>query len=309
MPRGKFRKRRYRGKPRKYRQQKLAVATVQKIAREVAKQEDNKHIHWITHRNLFADPAWGSASTSAPRENEKFVCQPNSFNAEILSDIGNLTENQLVGENQANMVTDRTNEYFIKAAETFLAFENNTDHPVRCRVEMVYVPNLNTRTADQQDLLNPTIHTFKSGTNLKYAGMFRKYIRQFGTAQASTPTYQLLAAKEFVLPAAQQYVTPAPPASGVGVAGFHNTKRKYITLKKYFKRPKKLLWKSYVQQQEITGPQLCDNGNIIIQIITDSTTLVPAAEMASANGVKWWGVGGVKYYIRAGLLDVVPTSA
>lgn len=207
------------------------------------------------------------------------------------------------------MVTDRTNEYHVKAAEAFLAFENNTQYPIRCRVEMCYVPNLNVRTSDQVDLLNPTMRTFKSGTNLKYAGMFRKYIRQTGTASASSPTYQLLAAREFVLPACYQYSTPAPPASGVGISGYNATRRKYISLKKYFKRPKKLLWKSYVQQQEITGPQMCDNGNILIQIITDTTTTVAAGDYQNPVGVKWWGVGGVKYYIRAGLLDVSPVQA
>lgn len=311
MPVGK-RKRFYRKKGRKkakWRQQKLAVGTVQKIARAVAKQEDNKRIHWIVHRNLQSDPGWDSSQTAAPREEHKVVLQPNTYNAFILSDIGNLTENQLDYQPQGSMVGERTNFYFVKSLQSFLAFENNTQYPVRIRAELCFVPNLSSRTDDTDDNLQSSINTFHNGVNLQFSGMFSKFMRTEGTASAKSPIYQLLAAKEIVLPAAVQYSTPAPPASGVGQAGFSNTRRKYMTLSKHYKRPKKLIWKSYVQQQEITGAQMCDNGNFVVQIITDTTTLVSSGELNRPIGVKYWGCSGCKYYIKAARLDNEPVFA
>ena len=303
---GRFSKRRGRGR---YRQQKLAVATVQKIAREVAKQEDNKHIHWIIHRaEITRVPGW-TQNFASPTESQKYVLQPNLPSAVLLSQIGNLTESQLTTPESGGttQIDDRSNFYFVKAACAYMAFENNTAMPVRCRAELVFVPNLNSRTDDAIDNLDTDIETFKSGVNLKFKGIFRPLLRMQGTDSAGSPIYRLLASKEFVLPACKQYSTPAPPASGVGVAGYHAQVRKYVNLSKYWKRPLKLLWKSYVQQQEITGPQMCDNGNILVQVCTDTTTSVLPSEYGSQIGVKMWGTLGCKYFVRAGKKDTQAT--
>lgn len=229
--------------------------------------------------------------------------QPNVPGAQIISDIGNLTESQLLLASQGSQQPERSNFYYVKAIEAFMAFENNTAKPVRCRVELCYVPNLNARTGQAVDNLQTALETFHSGVNLKHAGMFRKYMRIQGTESAKSPTYRLLAAREFVLPAAVQYSTPAPPGQGAGVSGFPNQRRKYVTLRKYYKRPHKLIWKSYVQQQEITGPQLCDNGNFVLQWCSDTDTLVTAGEIIQSTGVRMWGTCGCKYFIKAGKLD------
>lgn len=304
-------KRKKRGKKRKWRQQKLAVGTVQRIAKQIARAEDNKHIRWLVHRNLFvSNTAWDTSQTAAPREEYKYVLQPNAYDANILSDIGNLTENSLVEQASGSVEYDRTMFYHVKSLQAFLCFENNTQYAVRCRVEMCYVPQLNAVTASQANNLASSITTFHGGVNLQFAGMFKKFQRTEGPTRADSPVFQLVAAKEFILPPAQQYQTPAPPAAGqAGIAGFNNTKRKYITLSKHYKRPKKLIWKSFVQQQPITGAQLCDNGNFIIQVMTDTTTLVSAGEMNQPIGVKYWGVGGCKYRIEAGRPDVPLTLA
>lgn len=310
-------KRRYRkkrgGKKRKWRQQKLAVGTVQKIARQIARAEDNKHIQWLIHRELFSHPAWDTSQTAAPREEYKTVLQPNTYTASTLSQIGNLSENALVasatsaGGNTVN--NKRTCFYHVKQLQCFLAFENNTQYAVRCRAELCYVPNLNVLTDQGAQHLNSSINSFHGGVNLQFAGMFKKYQRTEGSDQARSPVYQMLASKEFILPPAQSFITPAVPGSvngnaSSGVPGFPNTKRKYITLSKYYKRPKKLIWKSYQQGSLITGAQLCDNGNFILQIITDTTTVVNAAEYNQPIGVKYWGVGGCKYYVKAAKTDV-----
>lgn len=253
---------------------------------------------------MFTDPGWDSSQTAAPREEWKTVLQPNTYVANVLSDIGNLTESQLDPTAQGSMDEDRTMFYFVQALQAHLAFENNTQYAVRCRVELCFVPNLSQRTSDNDDNLDVGIQTFKGGVNLQFAGMFSKFMRTEGTQSAESPQYVMLDAKEFILPPAQQYSTPAPPAQGAGISGFNNTKRKYVTLSKYYKRPKKLVWKSYVQQQPITGAQMCDNGNFLIQIMTDTTTLVAAADFSNPVGVKYWGTGGCKYYIKAGRPDI-----
>lgn len=198
------------------------------------------------------------------------------------------------------MIEDRTLFYFVKSLQAHLAFENNTQYPVRCRVELCFVPNLSLRTAQPDDNLDVSINSFKGGVNLQFAGMFSKFMRTEGTQSADSPQYVMLDAKEFILPPAQSYSTP----EGNNITGFSNTKRKYVTLSKYYKRPKKLIWTSYVQQQPIQGPQMCDNGNFLIQLITDTTTLVTTPDFNSPVGVKYWGSGGCKYYIRAARPDV-----
>lgn len=300
-------KRRHYGKKKRFRQQKLAVATVQKIARKIAKAEDDKHISWIVHQEKFSTSIGGdwNSSVESPLETQKIILQPNAVTANILSNIGNLTVSSLpptatsAGGNTID--PQRTMEYFVKAAECYMAFENNTFYPVRCRVEMCYVPNLNLRTDDLVDNLQAGIQTFKSGVNLKYSGMFQKFQRVVGTTSAKSPTYQLLAAKEFVLPSVK--------IAGVLGAPMTTQVRRYVTLKKYWKKPKKLLWKSYQQGALITGPQLCDNGNIIIQYMCDTTTPVAAGDVANPTGVRMWGTGGLKYFIRANELDQHPVLA
>lgn len=298
------RKRQYKKGKAKYRQQKLAVATVQKIARKVARAEDSRHIRWIVHQKLVVSGQGGewNSTIESPLELQKRVLQPNLVGSQVLSDIGNLTVNDLpptatsAGGNTID--PQRTMEYFVKAAECFLAFENNTFYPVRCRVEMCYIPNLNIRTDDLVDNLHAGIQTMHSGVNLKFSGMFNKFQRVVGTSSARSPVYQLLAAREFVLPSVK--------IAGILGAPLTTQIRKYITLKKYWKKPKKLLWKSYQQGALITGPQLCDNGNIIIQFMCDTTTPVSQGDLANPTGVRVWGTGGLKYYTKANEMDQHP---
>lgn len=291
------------GKRAKWRQQKLAVGTVQKIARQIAKAEDNKHIQFLVNQKLLVTGPWPDI-TQAPRESSKEILQPNAINWSYLSQIGNLTESNLVSQHVVaggnTVQPDRTNEYMVKAAELNLAFENNTFKACRIRVEMCYVENLTQRTQDVVDYLTPSPTSFHGGVNLKFAGMFKKFQKFQGTGVHTTsPTYQLLAAKEFILPACK-----ASTRSVGGVLTDCNAQvRKYVTLRKYWKRPKKLIWKSFQQGVEITGSQLCDGGNIIIQVMSDSEFVVGAGDVANPIGVRYWGTSGLRYFIKAGHLD------
>ena len=221
-----------------------------------------------------------------------------------MSQIGNLTESNLVAHPSTaggnTIQPDRTNEYMVKACELNLAFENNTFKAARIRVEMCYVENLNSRSDDAVDFLTPSPSTFHGGVNLKFAGMFKKFqkFQSVGTPTTS-PSYQLLAAKEFILPACKQ----ATSTAGGVVTELNGQIRKYVTLKKYWKRPKKLYWKSFQQGQEITGSQLCDGGNIIVQIMSDTEFGVTAGEVANPSGVRYWGTSGLRYFIKAGHVD------
>lgn len=303
----KFRRRQRKGK-RKWRQQKLAVGTVQKIARQIAKQEDNKHIQFLVNQTLITPGPWPDLQ-AAPRESSKAILQPNDIIWNYLSSIGNLTESNLISHPTVasgnTIQPDRTNEYLVKALEVNLAFENNTFKATRVRVELCYVDNLNFRTQDAVDKLIPDFSTFHSGVNMKYQGMLRKFQKFSDVSErATSPNYHLLDAKEFVLPACKastRYVL----SGGAEVLEDCNAQvRKYVRLRKYYsKRPKKLYWKSFQQGAEIDGPQLCDNGNFIIQAMCDTEFLVTAGNMANPTGVRMWGTSGLKYFIKAAHKD------
>jgi len=236
---------------------------------------------------LEAGAAWGSR-ISRPEEDAKYRYRPGTVATQLLSQFANLQDNQLV-QDASSPPYERNSAVSVKAVETYMCFENNTPVPVRVRAMLLFIPNLNDRTDQNQDDLGPRIEMFRHSSNLAYAGMFGGgYLKGSGDATQlpSRVTATILAEKSFVVPEAKAFE---------GGANVFTQPCKYVSLKKYYKAGKRLYFNPQITGAGLypSGPQLFTNGNIFYVIIAD--TIVDST--AAAAGFKFWGVGGCKYQL------------
>lgn len=275
MPRkSRFSRRRGKGK---WRQQKLAVGTVQRIAREIAKKEDRKNLQKYCHVSQQKADAytWSDLRALPAMANWKSFTgsiQDTGLIHQVISDVGGniqVSDMVLLSSDEKKQVEIR-----IHGLEVFGVVANQATRPARFEVRVLWIPNLNTFTNASIDYLQPRITMFyKSGKgvgNLLRQGYDRKQLT-VSTATGIPITFKTVARKVLYLPAAS--VSGTMPGGGLSIATPIVFKR--FTLKKYFKNPKK----GFVEgdDDEMT------NGNYVLCYWNDLSGTQSMSILATSN--------------------------
>lgn len=281
----------------KWRQQKLAVGTVQKIARAVAKQEDNKRMEWRVHqRYVIQTGGLWTNQILRPTEAVKRRYTVGAVDSWLLTGFGNSVENDLV-QNSASS-GNRSATYGIKTVQAHLCFENNTPLPVRGMVALFFIPNLDQLTADSVDRLVPRIEYFKGTPNLKFDGIFGgDLLKMSDGQQASARTCVVCDQKRFTIPPGRNFQTVGG-GDPLSIQTEQTQPCKIIRLSKTYKRLKKLYYNFVAADGN--DREYMSNGNFYLAYCTD--TIIPAT--SAQDGVKLWGSCGTKYVrLRPGVKD------
>lgn len=278
-------RRRYRRKG-KWRQQKLAVGTVQKIAREIAKKEDKKNMEKFVHVTYIAVAGyvsqWAQSHVaSLPASTSWFqLGGAGAMLSKLCSGIGghigasNLPALDAAEQGQVQLR--------IHGIESFGIVQNNSALPVRCEIRIVYVPNTNVYTDDANDYLVPRLTMFaKSGKGLGALlrqGYDRKSLAVFDTT--SNPVkYQTYARKVIYLPAATMTGTITQGGSIDPILINALPVRRRFKLSKYFKNPKKAFCRA--NHDELS------NGNYFLVAWTDAPLGTTTVSFLSTQNVQY----------------------
>jgi len=285
MPR--FRRRRG-GAKSKWRQQKLAVGTVQKIARQIAKQEDNKRMEWRIHqRYVIQTGGLWTSQTMRPTEAVKRRYTVGAVDSWLLTGFANAVENDLV-QNSASSY-NRSATYGVKTVQAHLCFENNTPVPVRAIAALMFIPNLDQLTADSVDRLTPRIEFLRGTPNLKFDGIFGGDLQKMSDGQqASGRTCVICDQKKFTIPCGRNFRTDGG-GDPLNIQTEQTQPCKIVRLSKTYKRLKKLYYNFVAADGN--NREFMSNGNFYLAYCTD--TIIGADE--NQNGVKLWGSCGTKY--------------
>lgn len=272
----------------KWRQQKLAIGTVQKIARQIAKQEDRKNTKFYYSNVFHAVDGynWDSVTEIVPSESYRPI-QNGALESQVLSDISNLLmDGNLNDQNLPNLSFDMT--VGVSAIQCRLSFRNPNIDDVRICAQIVYISNLNDQTDDAVDFIRPDVFMLykKGGGGLLYDGIAKKGIRNKSTGAASVRDYQIIARKVITVKGTynsgiQEEDTPNVFKDVPGV------NRRNITLTKYFKRERKHNCKKY-----LTGAvnRLFTDGNYFLIIHSD----LSLSDTATPRSITYCGASSIK---------------
>lgn len=283
--RKRFRRKRH-GRKGKWRQQLLAVGTVQKIAREIAKKEDKKNMEKYVHCTYICQagfqPNWiASHVASLPSATSWFsLGGAGAMLSKICSTIGghiqasNLSVLDAAEQSQVQLR--------IHGIEAFGIVQNNASYPVRTEIRLVYVPNTNVYTDDANDYLVPRLTMFaKSGHGvgaLLRQGYDRKSLAVFDTT--SNPVkFQTLARKVLFLPSATMTGTLTTQGTIEPILMQTPVARKRFKLAKYFKRPRTAFCRG--NHDELS------NGNYFLVAWTDAATGTATVSFLSTQNIQY----------------------
>lgn len=271
-----------RGVRRKWRQQKLAVGTVQNIAREIAKQEDNKNTLYGIHQvKILATPTsvWNGAF-ARPDLATRVELTPNSLYSQLITGASAEFLNPVAGgENTTSSLhlMSKTNLH-VKTIQACLMFQNYSQNDQYIRVSIIACP----RSDPSTPLPEPRPQD-QPYTNIQYKGIFNKGIKSYttpGGVPYQTANY-VIATKRFKL---------SPTRSLYDVKGSTVTDEitvpiREITLTKTYKsRGKKLTYNT-----SAGVGQAADNLNFYLCVTSNNE------DAGSFINVRMWGVAGFKY--------------
>lgn len=266
-----------------YRQQKLAVATVKKIAKTIARREDKKnmmkYVHvsttqaagttWIDKRAIPALTTFKTISGNAQDAND-------NLSYDLVSAIGGT----IAVENQVQLVSSERDEVELRihGIQTFGIVKNNANRPARIECRLIYIPNVNQYTVASIDYLTPRMTMFfKSGHgagNLIRQGYNRRVLAA-ADGTGIPIKFQTLDRKVVYLPAATAVGTLT---NGSAVEQLiYNTPAvfKRVTLSKYFKKFRKAFCRG-------TNVQLSD-GNYFFVYWSDLPDTLTYSILATTN--------------------------
>lgn len=272
---------RYNKKRAKWRQQKLAVGTVQKIAREIARKEDSKNIHKYCHVAQVKAPGyiWSDPRYLPATINWETVAgndQNNQIKYKLISGLGGNQE--FANMTQQDQAERGQVELRLHGVQCYGIVKNNSPSPMRVEIRLVFVPNLNQFTDDAVDYLTPRIsHMFRSGKgggNLLNQGYNRKNL---GSASATgVPiNIQILAKKVLFLPPASVNGTVLQNQQLNPITLLTPVVYKRFSLFKYFKNARK----AYARA---SAPEL-SNGNYYLVYWSDASTTGTFSILATTN--------------------------
>jgi len=294
-----------RSKKGKWRQQKLAIGTVQKIAKQIAKKLDDKNIIFY-YNNIphTADGFTWDSVTELPTESAYRPIQQGALESQIMSELANVVN--VPGHGAGGSVQNRVNlQIAIKACEARLIFQNINTCPVRVVIQIVFIPNLNEQTDDAVDFLRPDVFMlYKRGSgNLLYDGLAKQGIANKSTGAASVRKYQIISSKTITVPAcnyraAQIEDAQTPPTAGTMMRDVASASYRRVTLTKYFKRERKHNCK---YRQAAVGPQLLTDGSYYLIIHSDIS-----ADDDGPRAINYAGATTMKFRVVGGTDQVSP---
>jgi len=279
----------------KWRQQKLAVGTVAKIAYKVAKKLDNKNITYY-YNNVFhaADGFnWDSVVEIVPNFRYRPI-NNGAVESQVMSDISNLLQDTGIvdADSQKNITVG------VKAIQARISIRNPNINAIRYEAMILYIPNLNDQTDDAVDFLRPDVFMLykKGGGNLLYDGLAKKGISNKATSSASVREYTIIARKTGTIRGTIfSGATNLIPGGGGGtdVALTMNVARKNFTLTKYFKRERR----HNCKRVQAGGAQQFTDGNYYLVIFSDLALYVSPAGAIIQQHIEYCGASSLKLRI------------
>lgn len=284
---------------RKWRQQKLAVGTVQEIAREIAQQEDKKQMKKYVHCSYVKSDSftnWSSASYKralpalANWKSHTGSEQDLTTPYQILSNVGgniDAPELKLLTQDEAGRL-----ELRIHGIETFGVICNTSLRPMRFEARLLWIPNLNSYTNASIDYMQPRFTMFsKSGAgtgNLLRQGYNR---RALGALTATGIPIKFKTLDRIVINVAAQDWTAAITGQAAGeFSAQAPLVFKKFKLAKYFKDPHKGFVRN--NQDEMT------NGNYCLVYWSDLPGTSTFSILATSN---------MQYSVKAVMHDDIPS--
>ena len=254
----------------KWRQQKLAIGTVQKIARQIAKSEDKKNIKYYINNVFHAADSfnWDSVTEICPSESYRPIIN-GALESQIMSDVSGLLFDNIPNYSNVGPFPDTTFQQSltigVNAIQARLSIRNPNIDDVRVEAQIVFISNLNDQTDDAVDFLRPDVFMLykKGGGNLLYDGLAKKGIRNKATGASSVRDYQIIARK--VVTIKGTYFSGKTIEDQGNCIYIQGVNRRNITLTKYFKRERKHNCKY------ATGavPRMLTDGNYYLIIFSD----------------------------------------
>lgn len=286
----------------KWRQQKLAVGTVQKIARDIAKSEDKKNLKKYVHVTYVKADAftWGGAaykralpSLSNWRTHtgsEQDLAMPYQILTNVADNVITPEMKLLDANEQAEV------ELAIHGVQTYGIVCNNSLRPMRFEARLLWIPNLNKYTQASIDYLIPRFtQMFKSGKgtgNLLFQGYDRRSLATL-TATGIPVQFRVLARKVMFLPAASWTGT----LTGTTPPGTFDAECpiifKRFTLQKYFKNPLKGFVRSDIGPNDIMS-----NGNIV---------LVYWSDLPGSSSFNILATSNLQYSVKSNMNSDIPS--
>lgn len=280
-----FKKRRGRRKRRgKWRQQRLAVGTVERISRSIAKQEDKKQLKKYVHTTqiILAGAPDMISSISLPPKSQWFVNPGAAFQWRLLSDLGNkVRDANVIGASPA--VAGEV-ELRIHGIQVYGICTNNAPYPCKFQLRIIYIPNLNSFTTGAVDYLVPSeTMLFKSRSglgSLLYRGYDHKNLGTM-TATGIPVKYTELAKKVVSLPAAfARGQDTLPDATVTQTTRDERDVRRHFSLSAYFKGMGKKAYARTTQQQ-------LSDGNYFLVYWNDLASISDTVSFASSVNLQY----------------------
>lgn len=245
----------------KWRQQKLAVGTIEKIARRVAKGLDKAQdkLHLYDEKFTADGFNWDSA-LQLPPQNQWRPVLSGGIESKAISNITALVQDGQVPGSAGNANPENLT-IAVRGVQCRFAITNREAIPCRVEAQLIYIPNLNRQTQDAVDFLRPDVFMlYKKGTgNILYDGFSKDTLKNKATTASSVRTYTILARKVIYLHGSSNSgqnipipVDPAEPDSFDHTADVPYYTHKRVTLTKYFKRDRKHNIKSGVEGNPMT---------------------------------------------------------
>lgn len=243
----------------KWRQQKLSVGTVAKIARKVAKRLDDANNIYV-YSNVYNARdgfTWSSVTETVPNNGYRPILN-GAMESQVISDLSNLVQDVSIVAISSDY---RSITVGVKAVQSRICIRNPNVDTIRYDAQLVYIPNLNDQTDDGVDFLRPDVFMLykNGGGNLLYDGIAKKAIRNLSTGASSVREYTILARKVGTL--------RGSIASGTDTAqdARPNVARTQFYLTKYFKRERK----HNCKQVQAGGANQFTDGNYYLIIHSD----------------------------------------
>lgn len=245
----------------KWRQQKLAVGTIEKIARRVAKGLDKAQDKLHLYDEIYTADGfnWSSVLQLPPGTSWRPVMS-GGLESKCISNITGLVQDGQVPGSPGNANPENLT-IAVRAVQCRFAVSNREAIPCRLEAQLIFVPNLNRQTQDGVDFLRPDVFMlYKKGTgNILYDGFSKDTLKNKSTGASSVRAYTILARKVIYLRGSSNSgqniaipVDPSDPDSFDHMADVPYYNHKRITLTKYFKRDRKHNIKSGTEGNPLT---------------------------------------------------------
>lgn len=224
----------------KWRQQKLAIGTVKKIARNIAKKVCDKKTRYYYSNIFHARDGfnWDSVTEICPNNAYRPV-HSGAMESQVMSDVSGLVLDAGIF---ASVTEQKNVTVAVKAVQCRISVRNPNVNAVKVTAAIIFIPNLNEQTDDAVDFLRPDVFILykQGGGNLLYDGFAKRGIMNKATSAASVRNYKIIVSKTFTIRGTihsgtgTTYTTP-----NLYTRTIPNVARKNFFLTKYFKRERK----------------------------------------------------------------------